>query len=120
MSAVTNSGPIRKIAMASTAAVVLMATATGVTIWRYNHALAAGRQALTARSEDSQARQAAIAFWQQREAMNEFLLTHDSQIAKEVPDSRTLFTQLTEGLGSDGPAEARPRATARGVTEAFL
>jgi methyl-accepting chemotaxis protein len=120
MSAVTNSGPIRRIAVASTAAVVLMATAIGVTIWRYDHALAAGRDALTARSEDSQARQAATAFWQEREAMNEFLLTHESEIAKEVTDSRALFTQLTDGLGSDVAAEARLVDQARSGNDAFV
>jgi len=97
---------MRKIAVASTAAVLLMAVAIGATIWRYDHALAKGDAALTARSEDARAEQATAAFWKEREAMNEYLLTPEPGLLTEIRATRTAFEQATAGLGSDVAAEA--------------
>src|SRR5579864_2863477 len=102
----TQAGPARKIAIASTAVLVLLSTAIGVTIWRYSYASGLSSDALKARSEDFRSEQAATALWREREVMNEYALSKESGLLAEVAAAQASFARVTNGLGSDVPAEA--------------
>ena len=62
MSGIKASSPTR-IALAILVVVVLLATAVGVTIWRYDHALTASDAAQESASEEVVSQAAATTFW---------------------------------------------------------
>jgi methyl-accepting chemotaxis protein len=106
MSAFQLGTPASKIRLASTLILLLLSTAVGVTIWRYNAALDRSNRALVSRSEEYRAEQATAAFWHEREAMNEYIVSHDAGLPAEVTAAQARFAAATNGLGSDAPAEA--------------
>jgi len=99
--------PASKIATASTVILLLLATATGVTIWRYSHALAASDSALKARSEEYRSAQAATAFWREREAINEY--TEVVKLSPRFPAAQTELANLylSAGRVDDASREAQ-------------
>ena len=116
----TVGGPASKIAVASAAILVLLATAIGVTIWRYSHAIGLSSDALKARSEEFRSEQAATAFWREREAMNEYVISKDAGLLTEATAAQASFTRVTDGLGSDVPAEASLIAQSRAANDAYV
>ena len=117
---ITLHGPARRIARSSATIVGLLAVAVGVTIWRYEHASAQEQLALSARSDRILADQAAISFWREREAMNEYLITPSAEIAAEVTEQRRQFLAATTGLGADIELERSLVERARGENDAFV
>jgi methyl-accepting chemotaxis protein len=101
------------------AILALIAAAVGVTIWRYNHAIDTSQDALTARSEQFRAERAARSFWREREVMNEYLLSHEPALLKELDQQRASFEKTTGGLGADVPEEAALVARASRANDAF-
>jgi methyl-accepting chemotaxis protein len=110
----------RRIALASTLIIVLLAAAFGVTIWRYQHSHSVSNRALEVRAERLRAEQAATTFWRERESMNEYLLNGDPVILQEIAAERGDFAASTEGLGADVPSEAVLVGRARAANDAFL
>jgi hypothetical protein len=113
-------GAATKIAFASMAILVLLASAIGVTIWRYSHAIGLSSDALKARSEEFRSEQAATAFWREREAMNEYVISKDGVLLTEVTAAQATFSHATDGLGSDVPLEARLIARSRAANDAYV
>jgi methyl-accepting chemotaxis protein len=102
-------GSPARIALAILVVVALVATAVGITIWRYNHALGEANAAQVSTAEQYSSQQAATAFWNEREAMNEFLLIGDRELQDEVEQQRVTFARLKEELppGRDQDTESR-------------
>jgi methyl-accepting chemotaxis protein len=94
----TLGAPARKIAGASIAILVVLSTAIGVTIWRYSHALGQSNQALQARSEQVRVQQAATAFWQEREAMSNYLIAPTPALQGAITSAQAAFDHATTGL----------------------
>src|SRR5947207_15791302 len=97
--------PSSKIKFASGSVLVLLVAATAITIWRYEDALSASSRALTASSQEFRLQEAATAFWQEREAINEFVVMPGPELSQEVPADQVRFMAATNGLGSDVTAE---------------
>jgi methyl-accepting chemotaxis protein len=107
MSGIKASSPAR-IALAILVIVALLATAVGVTIWRFDHALAESDEAQVSTSEQYSSQKAATAFWHEREAMNEYLLLREDELLDEVKEQRATFALVKAELppGDDQEAEA--------------
>ena len=98
-------GPARRILVATLAVVPLLAIAVGISIWRYEHAIARKDAALAARAQATQAAQSESEFWQEREAMDEYLLTREWACSgagqRAEPDIR-LDGERSEGASGRG------------------
>ena len=68
-------GSARRVAALSVVAVTVIAAAIGVTIWRYEDALARSDVAIDARADATLTEALAAAFWHEREATHEYLAT---------------------------------------------
>ncbi len=112
--------PTRRIVLASVAILSLLATAGGISIWRYQHAIGMKDSARTARVESLQAELAATAFWHEREAANEYLMTESPDVLTEVAAQHAAFNDATAGLGRDAASEAAVVAKARNANDAFV
>jgi hypothetical protein len=118
--------PVARIALAIIVLVTLLAAAVGITIWRYDHALAKSGSARVSSSEEYRTQRAETAFWNEREAMNEFLLTRDPEMLAEVEATRAVFRRVEDQLGAGAQhAEekglvAKATAANDGYVKAFL
>jgi methyl-accepting chemotaxis protein len=92
--------PVARIALAIVVLVVLLTAAVGVTIWRYDHALAKSESAQASSTEEYRSQKAATVFWNEREAMNEFLLLRDPELLAEVDELRGEFRRVEDKLGT--------------------
>jgi methyl-accepting chemotaxis protein len=98
MSLVKASSPVTRIAVASVVVVILLATAVGVTISRYDHALKESTLAQESTGEVALTQQAATAFWNEREAMNEYLLLREPELLNEIEEVRGEVTKIKAEL----------------------
>jgi hypothetical protein len=76
----TQAGSPARIALAILVVVALLTAAVGVTIWRYDHALAASDAAQESAEEVALSQASATTFWHQREAMNEYFLLPGAEV----------------------------------------
>ncbi len=76
--------------------VVLVATAFGLTIWRYEHAQESRKTALSERGDRLRAEEAAKVFWQEREAISEYLITGEPEVLAEIRSLQTEFRRVTK------------------------
>ena len=113
-------GPSRRVVLSAAAVILLLVAATGVTIWRYGHAITQADRALEARDSSNKAGQALTAYWREREAMNEYLLSPDPALLDEVAGERANFSAALRGLGSDDATERPLVAKAIAGNLAFL
>jgi methyl-accepting chemotaxis protein len=105
--------PTQRIVAVTATMVTLIAAAVGVTIWRYEQALAASAVAIDAYRDAALTAQLTAVFWHEREAMNEYLLTPQSEIAEEVNRLEREFASTAATLGMTEPAgESRLRSAA--------
>ena len=74
----------RPVALVSLFVVLIVGTAVGVTIWRYEGAMQSRAQALVSAADEAHTRAAAVAVWHEREAMNENLLTSKVRNGAEI------------------------------------
>jgi signal transduction histidine kinase/ActR/RegA family two-component response regulator len=81
--------------------VLLVATAFGLTIWRYEHAQQGGKTALDERGDRKRAEEAAKIFWHERGAINEYLITGDPDALAEIRSLQVEFRRVTEGVADD-------------------
>ena len=106
-------GSARRVLAVSVAAVAVIATAVGVTIWRYEVALASSGAALDADHDAVLSTTLGATFWHQREAMHEYLFEPSPAILREVATQRNQFAATAARLTiSESPAEARFRVRA--------
>ena len=106
MSGTKASSPAR-IALAILVVVALLATAVGVTIWRYDHALTASDAAQESASEVALSQAAATTFWHEREAMNEYFLLPDAEVLRRGRGAARRVRASSRR--SCRPAPTRPR-----------
>jgi methyl-accepting chemotaxis protein len=109
MSRITARSPSASTGTAFVVIVVLLVLAAGVTVWRYDHAVASASAAQESTSERYDSQRATTAFWHGREAMNEYLLIRDPALLDEVEKQRVKFGRLEADLppGDHQAAEAR-------------
>lgn len=93
--------------------VLLVATAFGLTIWRYEHAQQSGRTALDERGDRKRTEEAAKIFWHEREAINEYLITGEPDGLAEVRSLQTEFRRVTEGVAEGDEIESYALAQVR-------
>ena len=113
-------GAARRILIAILAAVPLLGIAVGTSIWRYEHAIARKDAALSARAQTTQAAQAESEFWQEREAMDQYLLNANEAVLARVEVLSTGFDSLVEGLQAHLAEEAALINEARSADDAFV
>jgi methyl-accepting chemotaxis protein len=109
--------PVARIALAIAVLVVLLATAVGVTIWQYDHALTNAEAAQESSTEEFRSQKAATIFWNEREAMNEYLLIPEAELLAEVEEMHSKFQSVEEELGA-GDQERGERRLINEATEA--
>jgi methyl-accepting chemotaxis protein len=113
-------GSARRVAALSVVAVAVIAAAIGVTIWRYEDALARSDVAVDARADATLTEALAAAFWHEREATHEYLATPAPALLQEVNRQRAQFVRTAGALATDeGPGEARLRVQAVAGNERF-
>jgi methyl-accepting chemotaxis protein len=117
---VTLSDPTARRILAVTALLLcLIATAIGATTWRYQHALSKAGRAVSAQREELRTEHAVSAFWAEREAMNEILLTSDAALLAEVVTRNAEFDAALRGLG-DTPKEVALASRTRAANAAYV
>jgi hypothetical protein len=103
----TAGGPTQRIIAASIATVVVLVASTAIGIWRWDAALNAKSRALQAQEDELKAQRAVSLLWQEREAMNEYLLSPEAEIADEVTaQQKALNGVLIELRGDRGVSVA--------------
>jgi methyl-accepting chemotaxis protein len=122
MSGLKTANPVTRIVVASIVLVALIAVALGVTISRYHHALSEAALARESTAETALTEQAATAFWNEREAMNEYLLLREPDLLGEIDDARVRFSELKDKLGGAGHAadEATLADRAANANDAYV
>jgi methyl-accepting chemotaxis protein len=113
-------GSARRVVIASTVVVALLVSATGVTIWRYDGAIGAADRALEARDSSNRSANAVTAYWREREAMNEYLLSPAPDLLDEITAARATFASSLRGLGADNDTERPLVAGAVAGNQTFL
>jgi signal transduction histidine kinase len=94
--------------------VLLVSAAFGATIWKYQHAQELKRAAFEARADRMRDHQAAAVFWQQREAITEYVITGAPEALTKIGALRAEFARIAAGRPVD-PGETRIVAEARGA-----
>src|SRR6266496_1232263 len=114
-------GSARRVLAVSVATVAVIATAVGVTIWRYEGALASSRVAIDAQSDAIRTTKLGIIFWHQREAMNEYFFEPSPAILREIATQRNHFAATAASLAvGESPAETRLRVRAETANARFF
>ena len=114
-------GSWRRFAAVSVVAVAVIATAVGVTIWRYEDALSRSAVALDARSDAALTETLSSDFWHEHEAINEYFLAPSPAIFAEVSAQRRQFAATSAALGAtQTPTETRFREQASSGDNAFI
>ena len=124
MRALNVRGPNTKIAAGSTAVIALIVATFAVTLWENGNAHAQARTERLARSQTFQVSRAESSFWQERESMNEYLLTRNPALISELRGRSQDFRHALAGVGADVPREAalvrRSLSANAAVTAVFL
>jgi hypothetical protein len=88
----------KAVVAASALVLVLIAGAASLANARAVQSSASTRGALDARADAINIEQARLSYWHEREAMNEYLLTHDASILDEVVTEDRAFNDALGGL----------------------
>jgi two-component system cell cycle sensor histidine kinase/response regulator CckA len=92
----------RSVGIAALATVLFLSAAFGGTVWRYDVAQAQAEVALQDRADRMRDQEAALVFWREREAINEYLITGAPQVLTEVGVLHVEFSRITEILIRNG------------------
>jgi methyl-accepting chemotaxis protein-like sensor len=105
--ALTASGPARRIVLATAIVIPLLAGTAAISAWRFEHAISAKDVALHAHAESAYAVGAELAFWRERQAMNEYLIDRDPALLNELRGQAAAFENSLRGLGGaqDAPGK---------------
>jgi methyl-accepting chemotaxis protein len=99
----------RRVMAVSVAVVAIIATAVGVTIWRYEVAVASANATVDARGDAAITKRLVATFWHQREAMSEYMLRPSPAILQEIAVQRSQYAAVAARLITESAAEARLR-----------
>jgi methyl-accepting chemotaxis protein len=114
-------GAARRVVVVSVAAVTVFAAAVGVAIWRYEYALSRSAEALDARHDATFTEKLVATFWQEREAMNEYLIAASPAVLHEVTARRAQFAAMPAALSAtQSPVETRFRSEATAANNGFF
>ena len=103
IAAIRSSGPVRRVAFASSAAVLLFVLAGSITIWRHHASSSSYERAIARHSGEDAAQSAVSALWRIRAALNGFATTND---AAELAEATTANVALGRALADLKPADA--------------
>ncbi|MHB8468900.1 MAG: methyl-accepting chemotaxis protein [Gaiellaceae bacterium] len=118
--AATTSAPVQRIVAASVVIVVLLAAAVGLSLWRYQHAIAQKNLAISVLAGKQAAQAATTSFWREREFANEYLLNGLPSILAEVQRDGAAFDSATKTLGVRSPSRRALVLQARAANTGFL
>ncbi|MBA3842060.1 MAG: response regulator [Actinobacteria bacterium] len=99
MSRAVEQGREQRAAVVTVVTVLVVAGSFGLVIARYQQAGASERAALAASSDRSRGEEAAKVFWHEREAINEYAISHNRAVRREAENQRLQFDRLTSDLG---------------------
>src|SRR5579862_7888879 len=98
-------GSTRRVAAVSVLAVILIATAVCLTIWRYQVAVSGWDSANDKQTDVTGATALSAGLGREREAMNEYLLTPSSSLFLEIKTLRAQFARIAAAVTPETPAE---------------
>ena len=106
-------GSARRVAVVSVVAVAVIAAAIGITIWRYEEALARSDVAIDAHGDAILTEAMLASFWHEREATREYLATPSPGLLRELDGQSRQFALTSASLArNEGNSETRLRAAA--------
>jgi two-component system chemotaxis sensor kinase CheA len=105
-------GSARRVAIASAGIIVVIAVAGTVSTWRYEAARSQAAIALDARADALETVAMQAAFWHEREAMAEYLLTGSPSVQAEVTAQHGQFDQAAGQFAPSAAAESQARSAA--------
>jgi hypothetical protein len=103
----------RRVASVSLAVVTVIATAVGMTIWRYQVAQSDNAAAVTDSRDASSAKELLALFWHEREAMSEYLLGASQDLSGEIAKARRTFLKTAAAIRPSTARAARAVSQAR-------
>ncbi len=107
------SGPVRRVAAVSVAVVAVIAGAGALSNWRYDAAISRGTVALEERADAKATVELTAAFWQERNAFDEYIFLPSPATLAGVTTKRDQFLRLAAQIRGDVTAvEAQPLARA--------
>jgi methyl-accepting chemotaxis protein len=116
-------GPTSRIIAGSAVAIVVIALAIGVTIWRYETAISDWKRADAARGESKSAAGLVGTIWSERAVMTEYLIGHRGIELRELAVQRAHFagtaSLLTLSTASGRRALARAEAADKALYQQF-
>jgi methyl-accepting chemotaxis protein len=112
-------GPARRILAATAVVVPLLALAFAVSIWRDHHASGRKSAALAATTQALGAQQAVSAFWQEREAMDEYILAGNSAELSAIGNDGVAFNTAAQGLSASLAEESTLITRAQAANDNF-
>jgi len=115
------SDSVRRFTAVSIVAGLVIAAVIGITIWRYEAALAQSGTALDARHDARLTAKLVAGFWHEHEAMNEYMIAPMSSRMREVDLQRAQFAATSAILGtSQTGSEERLRSRASAANTAYV
>src|SRR6266568_3443264 len=94
-------GPNSRIILGSATAIVVIALAITITIWRYETALSDWKRAEAARVEANKAAGLVSIFWHERTEMTEYLIAPNAVTSHDIAAQRGDFVSITSLLTPD-------------------
>jgi signal transduction histidine kinase len=111
---------LRRVAVACTVAVVLIAVALAVTVWNFRRAVTARQLAVAAVGEVAATRAAEADLAREREEVDEYLLRPRAQVLDEIREHQGTFAGILAGIGAGEPNERRLARRATAANNALL
>jgi two-component system chemotaxis sensor kinase CheA len=114
-------GSSRRVAAVCAAAIIVIAGAVSVTIWRYQVAIAKSAVAVDALGDARLSNALFAKFWHEREAMNEYLDVPSPRLLTEVSDVHVQYSAVATTLAAkEVTAESLIRAQATAANDHFV
>ncbi len=105
-------GSARRAAIASAGIIAVIAAAGTVSTWRYEAARAQAADAFDARTDQLQTAAMQEAFWHEREAIAEYLLSGSPSVLAEAVAQHGQFSQAASQFAPNTAAESQARSSA--------
>jgi methyl-accepting chemotaxis protein len=96
---------VRRVAVLSVAAAVVILAAVVIAVWRYEVAVSRWNDAQNERGDAASAASLIGIFWHQREAMNEYLLSPSPMVLAEIRAQQPSFSRVAASVTRQTPQE---------------